>query len=207
MVFHDSLLPRYRGFAPLVNALIQGEKEIGVTALWGADDYDRGSIIEQAAVAASYPVTIQTAINAVIPLYERLAIDVVRRLVAGEDVRGHAQDEQAATYSMWRDEEDYRIDWTQSATRISRFIDAVGAPYRGALSHIGDQKVRILRSQVEPAQFVLELRHPGKVFSITDGFPTVVCGEGLLRLLEVSDAATGESLLPWKRLRTRFRNS
>src|ERR1700732_1168467 len=47
IVFQDSLLPRYRGFAPLPTALINGDEEVGVTALFGADEYDRGDIIAQ----------------------------------------------------------------------------------------------------------------------------------------------------------------
>ena len=47
IVLHDSLLPKYRGYAPLVNMLINGEKEIGVTAIFGGNEYDKGDIISQ----------------------------------------------------------------------------------------------------------------------------------------------------------------
>jgi methionyl-tRNA formyltransferase len=206
VVFHDSLLPRYRGFAPLVNALINGEAEIGVTALWGAERYDSGPIIDQAAIAVNYPLTIQDAITEVTPLYERLATEITQRLLAGEDISGHEQDESKATYSIWRDEDDYLIDWTQDARYVARFIDAVGPPYKGACSHVGGRRVRILRAEAVKAESIFEIRHPGKVFSVSDGVPTVVCGEGMIRLLALSDATTGDSLLPWTHLRTRFRD-
>ncbi len=205
VVFHDSLLPRYRGFAPLVNALINGETQIGVTALWGAETYDSGPVIDQASIAVNYPLTIHEAIATVTPLYQRLATEITQRLLAGEDICGREQDTSKATYSIWRDEDDYIVDWTQDATYVARFIDAVGSPYMGACSYVGRQKVRILRVEVEKAKPIFEIRHPGKVFSVSDGVPTVVCGDGLIRLLVVTDAATGDSLLPWKRLRTRFR--
>jgi methionyl-tRNA formyltransferase len=207
VVFHDSLLPRYRGFAPLVNALINGETEIGVTALWGEERYDRGAIIDQAATAASYPLTIQQAIDALIPLYERLAASVAQRLTAGRQIVAREQDEREATYSIWRDEDDYRIDWGADATQVARFIDAVGPPYNGAYSFLGSQKLVILGAEVVDESIEFELRHPGKVFSISAGMPSVVCGEGLIRLTSVIDAQTGESVLPWGRLRARFRDA
>jgi methionyl-tRNA formyltransferase len=204
IVFHDSLLPRYRGFAPIVNALINGEPEIGVTALWGNDRYDSGPIIDQAKITLSYPLTIRQAIEMVLPLYRSLAASIIKRLLAGECVSGDEQDESRATYSTWRDAEDYRVDWTRDAAYIVRFIDAVGSPYKGACSHFGLREVRILRAEAERTEVPFEIRHPGKVFSIDDGVPTVICGEGLVRLLAVSDAKTGDSLLPWIGLRTRF---
>jgi methionyl-tRNA formyltransferase len=204
VVFHDSMLPRYRGFAPVVNALINGEHELGVTALWGAEEYDRGPIIDQAAIAVSYPLTIQDAIVALTPLYQRLAVKIIGGLLSGVDISARKQDEAKATYSIWRDERDYLVDWTQDATRVARFIDAVGLPYRGARSHVSGAEVRILQAHVEEVDVRLEIRHPGKVFSISDGIPTVVCGDGLIKLDVVLDAATGDSLLPWTGLRARF---
>jgi methionyl-tRNA formyltransferase len=204
VVFHDSLLPRYRGFAPLVNSLINGERELGVTALWGGEHYDSGPVIDQAAIAVGYPLTIQAAITAVTPLYQRLATEIAERMLAGEDVPGREQDETHATYSIWRDEEDYLVDWTQDASWVARFIDAVGPPYKGAYAHVRGRPVRILHAHVHEPDFPLELRHAGKVLSIVDGAPTVVCGDGLVTLDVVLDATTGESLLPWARLRARF---
>jgi methionyl-tRNA formyltransferase len=205
VVLHDSLLPRYRGFAPLVNALINGEPEIGVTALWAHDRYDSGPIVAQSTIAVSYPLTIRQAIDAVIPLYQRLAVAIAGRLFAGEHIAGRPQDEGSATYSTWRDDADYVVDWRQDSASVARFIDAVGPPYAGACSYVDGRKVHIHRAEADQDEIVLEMRHPGKVFAIVDGRPTVVCGEGLIRLLAVTDAATGETLLPWSRLRTRFR--
>jgi methionyl-tRNA formyltransferase len=204
LVLHDSLLPRYRGFAPLVSALINGERELGVTALWASDRYDCGPIVDQAAIAISYPLTIQEAIDAVIPLYRRLATTIVARLLAGERVCGREQDESDATYSPWRDDYDYLVDWNEDAATVARFVDAVGPPYGGARAYCGGREIRIPRAAVERDGVALEARHAGKVFAIVDGAPSVVCGEGLVRLLAVSDASTGASLLPWKELRARF---
>lgn len=204
VVFHDSLLPRYRGFAPLVNSLINGENEVGVTALWAAETYDSGPVIDQASVAVSYPLRIQEAIDKVIPLYEALALRVVSALIAGDRPAGLPQDDSKSTYSIWRDAEDYRIDWSEGAGRLARFVDAVGPPYQGALTRTRDTELRVWDAEVAATDIIFELRHPGKVFAISQGCPEVTCGSGLLRLTAVTDAQTGESVLPWTRLRTRF---
>jgi methionyl-tRNA formyltransferase len=205
VVFHDSLLPRYRGFAPLVSCLLNGESKIGVTALLATEHYDQGPIIGQKASEIKYPITIQEAIDAVIPLYQELAIDVMRELSRNEDITTIPQDSTQATYSLWRGEEDYRIDWSASADSIVRFIHALGAPYLGASSRFdGELKVRIL--DAESVQDVrIEIRDAGKVFQLDNGLPIVVCGQGLLRIKEMVHDSTRQSLLPLQRLRVRFR--
>lgn len=77
IVLHDSLLPKYRGFSPLVNMLINGEKEIGVTALIAEKDYDSGDIILQKSCNVTYPITIQEAIDKIKVLY----FEIVEKLL------------------------------------------------------------------------------------------------------------------------------
>jgi methionyl-tRNA formyltransferase len=204
IVFHDSLLPRYRGFAPLPTALICGEKEVGVTALFASEEYDRGDIIAQKALRVEYPVKVQQVIDQIIPAYTELAVEIARTILSGSPVARHRQDECAATYSLWRDEDDYRIDWSLDAIAIQRFVDALGYPYKGASAELDGARVRILDVVPEP-DVKFELRVPGKVAFIRDQLPTVVCGAGLLRLLDVRNDAGTESLLPLRRFRSRFR--
>lgn len=202
IVLHDSLLPRYRGFSPLVSCLINQEARIGVTALIGGASYDEGDIVAQDAVDVSYPIKVAEAIDLLVPICARLAGDLVARVASGEILKGRAQDRQAATYSLWRDNDDYRIDWTWDAQRIRRFIDAVGDPYRGASSLIDGRLVRIVDA-VERSDVVIENRSPGKVIFIEDGLPVVVCGKGLLTIVHIKDNAE-QSLLPLTKFRTRF---
>ena len=77
VVFHDSLLPRYRGFAPTVTALIKGDREIGVTALSPAEALDAGPIIAQRALPISYPMKIETALQLQAGLMVDIAVDIV----------------------------------------------------------------------------------------------------------------------------------
>jgi methionyl-tRNA formyltransferase len=204
IVLHDSLLPRYRGFAPLPTALINGDTEVGVTALFGSDEYDRGDIIAQRRLPVQYPVKIQEVIERVAPLYAELAGELVDTILAGSPLLACPQDEAAATYSPWRDEDDYHIDWSRDAASIKRFIDALGYPYRGAFSSLDGTPARILDALVEP-DIKIEQRAPGKVMFVRDGFPVVICGTGMLRVLDVRNEAGTESMLPVGKFRSRFR--
>jgi len=202
VVFHDSLLPKYRGFAPLVSALVNGEERLGVTALLASDEYDRGEIIAQESVSISYPITIDRAIKAILPCYEKLAVVAGRVMLSGK-YNTSVQNEAAATYSLWRDEDDYFINWGWDAAKIRRFVDAVGHPYRGALTLLGVDKYRLLECE-EVADVLIENRDPGKVIFVRDGNPIVVCGRGLLKIKRLVHDGTDKSALPLKKFRSRF---
>ncbi|RON56949.1 hypothetical protein BK667_05835 [Pseudomonas frederiksbergensis] len=203
IVFHDSLLPKYRGFAPLVNALINGESKVGVSAIFGASEYDRGDIIHQTSVPISYPITIAEAITAVGSCYLVSGMAVLKTLASGEPLRAEVQDHCQATYSLWRDDADYQIDWSQSASRIRRMIDAVGAPYKGAFCLVDGVPARILAA-VDQDDVQIENRTAGKVIFVEDGLPVVVCGTGLLKVTDCVSDEGGSSLLPLSKFRARF---
>ena len=203
VVFHDSLLPRYRGFNPLVTALINGDKEIGVTAVYATVEYDRGDIIAQSSSAISYPIRIQEAIKTVVGHYEALATNLAGSLIRGDEPKAKPQDEADASYSLWRDDEDYFVDWSHSAIDIRRFIDAVGYPYKGAAATLAGRVVRIRDAEALDDVRIAN-RTVGKVIFLKDAKPVVVCGQGLLRMIELVDDETGASLLPLSRFRIRF---
>jgi methionyl-tRNA formyltransferase len=202
VVFHDSLLPKYRGFAPLVSALINGDENIGVTSLVASNEYDGGQVIKQVSVHIRYPITIADTIKLIIPCYERLASDLLNRLYLGEIV-SRPQDEAKATYSLWRDNDDYFIDWSWDAQRIQRFVDAVGYPYKGAAVLIGQQLLRI-RACEALLDVRIENRVPGKVIFVHNEHPVVVCGVGLLKIKLMTSDDMQENLLPLAKFRTKF---
>ena len=203
IVFHDSLLPRYRGFNPLVTCLINGDKQVGVTAILGAKQYDSGPVLAQSSVDLTYPCTIEKAIDEISACYRATACEVFGMLQGGQQLMGRAQDESLVSYSLWRDEADYRINWNNSAARLARFIDAVGSPYSGAITLVNGLPARVGKSVPLP-DVVIENRCAGKVIWLDAGLPVVVCGEGLLRIDELTDTATNASLLPLIRFRSRF---
>jgi methionyl-tRNA formyltransferase len=203
VVFHDSLLPKYRGFAPLVNALINGESKVGVSAIFGASEYDRGDIIHQTSVPICYPITIADAIKAVGDCYLRSGMAVLKKLKMGKVLEARAQDQEDASYSLWRDDEDYQIDWNQSAERIRRFVDSVGSPYRGAFCRVDGVPARILAAE-EQVDVKIENRDVGKVIFVRDNLPVVVCGTGLLKITGCVADESGRTMLPLSRFRVRF---
>lgn len=206
IVFHDSLLPRYRGFNPLVTALISGDREIGVTALYATSEYDRGDIIAQSSSPISYPIRIQEAIKIVTSNYEALAAHIGESLSRGHEPTAHPQGVADASYSLWRDDEDYFVDWASPAANIKRFVDAVGHPYKGAAATLKGKVVRIREAEAIDDVSIVN-RTAGKVIFTNDSKPVVVCGQGLLMITDLVDGKTGKSLLPLSRFRSRFKGS
>lgn len=202
VVLHDSPLPRYRGFGPLVSMLVNGEEEIGVTAIFANEEFDRGDVIARRSVSVSYPLKISEAIGLISPLYADLVVWIVSEASAGRPIAAEPQDEADASYSLWRDDLDYDIDWSWPADRIRRFVDAVGHPYLGARSVVDGREARILGCR--PAENIkIENRDAGKVIWVRDGKPFIVCGEGLLEITEMTDG-DGVSMLPLRKTRVRF---
>lgn len=204
IVLHDSLLPRLRGFNPLVTALINGDKEIGVTALFASKEYDCGDIIKQKNVNITYPIKISKAIELIAPLYSDLIYEICSDYFGGKYIASQVQDNSKATYSIWRDNEDYLIDWAKSSEYICRFIDAVGYPYLGALTTFDDKTVVVLEAEVVE-DVVVENRANGKVIFVEDGCPIVICGNGLLKITNMIEHLSKQNLIPMKKFRTRFR--
>lgn len=203
IVIHDSLLPKYRGFAPLVNMLLNHEPKIGATAIWASDEYDCGDIISQEFVSISYPIKIKDAINKITAVYDSLVLQIFSTLSQGKILVSHPQCDSDASYSLWRNDDDYKIDWARSAHEIQQYIYSLGSPYLGASALMDDgELVRIFDAEVIPDVNIVN-RDNGKVIFMKNGMPIVVCGKGLLKLTDVRNDK-GESLLPLRKFRIRF---
>jgi len=185
IVMHDSILPRYRGFNPLVTALINGDKEIGVTALFGEESYDTGEIIATEKIPIAYPIRIQEAIKKISVCYQLLLKKVLIDVLE-DNLTSIPQVSEAATYSLWRDEQDYFLNWKESSEKILRTIHAVGFPYNGAKFHLKDEIYTITDATLIP-DVTIANRDVGKVIFKNEGKLVVVCGSGLLRLDAVFD--------------------
>lgn len=202
IIFHDSLLPKYRGFNPLVTALIEGETKVGVSAIYGESEYDAGKIVFQESTRISYPIRVRDAIDQILPLYKMLTKRVIESALKGKLPKGYIQSDKEATYSLWRDEDDYFIKWHESASRIRRKIDASGPPYSGAKAYLNDKIVTIHAAE-EIADIVIANRDCGKVVRISNSEPIVVCGSGLLKITSATDV-DGQNVIPLRRFRSRF---
>lgn len=124
VVLHDSLPPRYRGFAPPVSCWFNGEPKIGATA-----ESDGGPVLGQVRRPVQCPIKIAEVVVLATECYVGLVAQPWPRLQAGQLPPGTPQNEAAATYSLWRDEQDYCIDWQRDSAYLRRFVDALGWPY------------------------------------------------------------------------------
>lgn len=202
IVIHDSILPKYRGFAPLVNMLINGERKIGVTALMASDEYDKGDILFQIEKKISYPLKIKDAIELISELYCAISINIIEAILHNQIVLTKQNDSEA-TYSLWLDNEDYFIDWNWDADKIKRKIDACGFPYLGAKASMENQIIII--KDVDVVQDVeIENRTVGKTIFFTEGYPIIVCGKGLLKITDAYFQNTNESIFPLKKFRIKL---
>ena len=201
IVLHDSLLPKYRGFNPLVTALINGDNKIGVTALIANKEFDRGDIIGQSSIEVKYPIKIEQAIDAIIPCYVNLVQDIFNHLKQG-DLTSVVQDESQATYSLWRDEEDYLIHWEKDAKVIEREVNALGYPYSGARTKMDGKDIIILEA-IALDDIFIENRTPGKIMFMQENQPEVVCGKGLLKI-QTATSIDGKKI-NFSKFRQRFK--
>ena len=203
IIFHDSLLPKYRGFNPLVSCLLNKETTIGVTALFASEKFDCGDIIDQKPIEIKYPIKLQKAIDKIAQCYVQLVDNIVKNIKNNKSIKGTPQNDDIATYSVWRDSEDYRIDWSKSSNYVKRFVDALGFPYNNASSMVNGRLARIPEVKIIEDKKI-ENRTPGKVLYKEDCNPIVICGTGLIKIMSLLDNETKEEMLPLRKFRTRF---
>jgi methionyl-tRNA formyltransferase len=172
---HGSLLPGYRGRAPLNWAIINGEKETGVTLHVMVKAADAGDVIDREVV----PIGPEETAGEVALRIPAAAVRIVARqidaLKAGAAVR-HVQDERKASYFGIRKPEDGRIDWTQPARRVFDLVRAVAAPFPGAFTEAGGRKIMIWRARIGEGA-----GRPGEILSLTP--LRVAAGEGAIEVL------------------------
>ena len=140
----------------------------GITTALATGEFERGPIIGQQCVDISYPIRVAAAIERLLECYVGLADSLGAAISGGSRLIGNAQDESKASYSLWRDDEDYFIDWTQPAGRLRRFVDATGFPYRGTASRMDGETLRVLAAS-ELDDVKIENQTPGKVLFLERG--------------------------------------
>ncbi|AGB82271.1 methionyl-tRNA formyltransferase [Serratia sp. FGI94] len=174
---HGSLLPRYRGRAPVNWVLVNGESETGVTLHKMVKRPDAGDIVGQQRVAIAEEDSALTLHKKVLAAAAHLLEEQLPKLKNGSATFS-PQDESQASYFGRRSAADGEIQWHHSAGAIHNLVRAVTEPYPGAFSYLGQRKLIVWRSRP------LAIEHdkqPGTVLSIA---PLVVaCGEGALEII------------------------
>ena len=151
---HGSLLPKYRGRAPVHWAIIQGETETGASLHYMEEKPDAGALVDQQAVTIlenddALALSLKVAVT---------AEEVLRRslpsLMAGT-AASHPLDLSQGTYFGRRRPEDGRINWRLSARSVHDLVRAVAPPFPGAFTEVGDLKLQVNQTQLDrqPVQF------------------------------------------------------
>ncbi|MBM7566459.1 methionyl-tRNA formyltransferase [Paenibacillus sacheonensis] len=185
LIFHDSLLPKYRGFAPTVTAMLCGDKITGVSVLKASEHVDAGDIILQEQVEISDADYIKDIIEKQSLIYAESFVKIINRLRKGNLI-AYPQDHALATYSVWRSLEDCKIDWSLTAYRIHILVRAVSSPYPGAYTFYENKKIIINRAEMLEKDINFAIRDFGKVWAIQNGIPVVICGSGMLQITDAS---------------------
>ncbi len=179
---HGSLLPRYRGRAPVNWAVLHGERETGATLHYMTEKPDNGDIVGQTAVPILRDDTAREVFDKVTVAAEMTLAAALPALVAGTAPR-RAQDLARGAYFGGRKPADGIIDWTQPAQRIHDLVRAVAPPYPGATTTVGGVPARVLRTRVADR---VESPTLAPTLAIVDGRLFAHCGGGgSLRVLEL----------------------
>ena len=205
IVLHDSILPKYRGFLPLVSQLLDCQKEIGVTAFLANQNYDEGDIIHISKVKIDYPIKINSAIQKINYCYLKCIEFIFNNIENKNYIPLKPQDDKNASYSLWRDDDDYFVNWNWSAEKIRRFVDSVGYPYKGAKTLLNQKEITIHHVNIIPNVKIMN-REVGKFFKIEEGKPIIVCNDGLIKIEAAEYRDTKNSILPLNSLKQRFAN-
>jgi len=144
---HGSLLPRYRGRAPVNWAVRNGERETGATLHYMTAKPDAGDIVGQQSVPILPDDTAREVFDKVTVAAEIVLDAALPPLMAGNAPR-RAQDLRQGSYFGGRTPEDGRVDWSASAAAVHNLVRAVAPPYPGALTTLGGVPARVLSTRV-----------------------------------------------------------
>lgn len=176
---HGSLLPKYRGRAPINWAVLHGEPRIGMTLHRMVKAADAGAIVDQDGVELGLRDTAEQAFRKVLPCARRVLARQIDALLAGT-AKETPQDEASATYFGGRKPEDGRINWSQTSAQIFNLIRAVTDPYPGAFTEVGPARLMVWWAESDSTAAKGRRGTPGEILSVA---PLVVAtADGALEL-------------------------
>ena len=176
---HPSLLPKYRGRAPINWAIINGEKNLGLTAHWVDGGMDTGDIIYQYAYELSQQEDVSDALKKLYPLYEEITETIIKELASSKRINATRQNHAVSSSFPKRSPKDGKINWEQSAINIWNLVRAVAPPYPGAFGELNGGTIYIHKiSSILP--FGKDSYSPGSIVSgsISDSEIVISCGDG-----------------------------
>lgn len=171
---HASLLPRWRGAAPIHRAVMSGDSQTGVAIMQMEAGLDTGPVLAERRTGIGAEETTADLHDRLSAMGADLIVDVLARL----PITAVSQSEDGVTYAQKIDKAEARIDWTRPAVEVDRLIRGL-SPFPGAWCEIAGERVKLLRSHV-----VAGAGEPGQVLS---GF-RIACGEAAIEVTEAQRA-------------------
>jgi methionyl-tRNA formyltransferase len=185
---HASLLPRWRGAAPIQRALLAGDLKTGITIMQMNEGLDTGPML----LRRSLPITPEATGGSLHDALARLGADLITEALEGlgrGTLRPEPQPEEGITYAAKIDKSEARIDWSQDAAAIGRRVRAF-SPWPVAETLFAGEQLRIHAARAHESD--ANVAHPGAngvepgtIFAIRDDYFAVRCGQGVLAVTEV----------------------
>ena len=178
---HASLLPRWRGAAPIQRAIEAGDTQTGITVMQMDAGLDTGDMLLAQPVAIAADDTAASLHDRLAALGAQLIVDALDRAAQGR-LRRQPQPDAGATYAAKIDKREAAVDWTLPAAVLERRLRAFD-PFPGASSALGGEIVKLWRGRVVEGRGA-----PGAIIAADDAGIVVACGDGALCVVELQRA-------------------
>ena len=178
---HASLLPKYRGAAPIQWAVIDGEKESGVTIMQMDEGLDTGDMLAKAIVPLDGKETGGSLFDKLSEAGGRLCVETLAKLEKGE-ITPEKQGESPTAYASMLDKKMGNIDWNKSAVVIERLVRGLN-PWPSAYTHLDGKTLKIWACDVLPKS--ASKGESGEILEVTKDAIHVQTGDGILVLREI----------------------
>jgi len=199
---HASLLPRWRGAAPIQRALLAGDHETGVCIMRLEEGLDTGPVYAECRLPITPDATAASLQQQLAQLGADALLPVIAEIEAGHAV-ARPQSAEGVTYARKIAKDEARVNWQDDAEQIARQVRAFN-PWPVAETLLDAERLRLWSARAEPATEVTEV--PGTVLGLRDGAMRVACGRGVLaveqlqppgkRMMPAADFLRGRGQLP-----------
>jgi len=173
---HASLLPRWRGAAPIHRAIEAGDAETGITIMQMDAGLDTGDMLLMRALPITAETTTASLHDALAVLGGEMIVETLARMPDG--LNPIPQPEEGVTYAHKIDKAESRIDWRRPAVELDRAVRAFN-PFPGAVAEIGDLSLKLWQASVSEARGT-----PGQILQADADGLVIACGEGALKVTQ-----------------------
>ena len=180
---HASLLPRWRGAAPIQRAILAGDTRTGVCLMRMEAGLDTGPVMLRGEMAIAPDDTGSSLHDKLAALGAQVLGEGLRRVLAGEALHAAAQPEAGVIYAHKLEKSEARLDWNESAIVLERKVRAFDS-WPVAEADLAGERVRIWRAQAVPGGHTV----PGSVVAAGKASVDIACGEGVLRVTKLQRA-------------------